>query len=194
MNKKLIGLLLVFILGSVAVWMVFFNKSGPSITNPLTTITEKKNEPSGTFIEYSHPSGFSFNYPDNLSLEKQEVDETTYADLALYSKEVSGSISLKITDSKLKSINEWVKLNEKATVGEVKDVNLGNLQAKEITTADRLLLGSLDQGIFFTIEIPLIEKDFWMKVYKKLLADFSFASPTTASSEEIIFESEEVVE
>lgn len=180
----------------IGVWYVFFYKSTNSLVNPLS-IQNKKAEPSETLKEYSDPSGFSFSYPDNLSLNTKESDETTYADLLLSSKDVSGSLSLKISDSKYKTLDEWTKLNRAAASGDPKEVKLGNLKALEITTADRLILGALDQGIFFNIEMPLIEKDFWMKVYTEVLANFSFSvsEQTQASGgSDVSFEGEEVVE
>lgn len=168
-----------------------------SLQNPLITQPEKK-QPSNTFLQYSDPSGFSFSYPDNLSLTKNDIeDNSTYADLQLFSKEVSGSLSLKITDSKFASLEAWLKSNQITQTP--KEVKLGNLKALEVQLNDRLILGALDQGIFFNIEMPAIEKDFWLPVYNKILADFSFALPGETASqgntaEDVTFEGEEVVE
>ena len=170
----------------------------PNISADIPGTKEVK--PSETFIEYVDPAGFSFNYPDNLSIEKNEaIDASTYADLQLFSKDVSGSLALRITDTKLKTINDWVK--EASSSNQPVEKKLGNLKAMEIKTSDRLMLGAIDQGVLFSIEVPLLEQDFWTKVYEKVLTDFTFAVPETTtstagsgSSDEIIFEGEEVVE
>lgn len=152
----------------------------------------KKNEPSNTLLDYTDPAGFSFSYPDNLSTVKNETLDNEYADITLSSKDISGSLNLKITDSKFKTLDEWAKLNK----GEPAEKKLGNLKAMEVKTSDRLYLGALDQGILFTIEMPLLEEDFWMKVYEKVLSGFSFVAPaaTAAAPDDVSFESEEVVE
>jgi len=189
----LLGIITLVILGLV----FFLNRPQSSLTNPLSN-QETKSEsirPSEALIEYSDPTGFSFSYPDNLSLEKNEVEDlAVYADLELFAKGVNGSLSLKITDSKLKSIEEWAKLNS----GTSKEAKLGDLSAIEVKTADRLLLGALDQGILFTLEMPLLEEEFWTIVYEKVKESFSFASPSqegvSASPEDVTFEGEEVVE
>ena len=159
--------------------------------------TETKNtKPSETLKEYSDPSGFTLSYPDNLSLTKNDItDESTYADIQLNSKDISGSLNLKITDSKFATLDDWLKLNK----GTSKEVQLGSLKGMEIITADRLLLGVLDKNIFFTIEMPLLEKDFWQQVYNNVLTTFSFTTPETvnpteSSPEDISFEGEEVIE
>lgn len=158
----------------------------------------QKNEPSTAFIDYSDPAGFAFSYPDNVSITKNEAEDA-YADLELFSKDVSGSLSLTITDSKFKNLDEWVK-NTASSTDISREVTLGTLKAKEIKSNDRIFLAALDQGILFNIELPRIEEAFWTKVYEKLLSSFSFVSPETATtsgssgSSDVSFEGEEVVE
>lgn len=170
-------------------------KSGPDIK-------PQEINPSQTFIEYQDPSGFSFSYPDNLSISKEEVVDTqTYADLQLFSKDVSGSLKLIITDSKLTSLDDWLKANQIPEANTPKEVKLGSLKALEVKTKDRLILGALDQGVLFTIELPLIEESFWMKVYEIVVSEFNFELPdagesvtSTSTASDVIFEGEEVVE
>lgn len=199
MNKKIV-FALVLLLAIILVGVVRFGqKTSPSqlVTSQQKTI--KQILPSESLIEYKDPSGFSFNYPDDLSITKNEVDKATYADIQLYSKQISGSLNLKITDSKFAKIEDWLKLNKAASKESPKEVKLGNLQGLEIKTDDRLLLGALDQGILFTIEMPLIEQDYWMKVYSKVLTNFTFSPPDNSASQssdssDVTFEGEEVVE
>ncbi len=201
MSKKL---LLILVAGLIIVGILIFNpfKQQSNLLSPLSSQpTVKKILPSETTTEYIDPAGFTLSYPDNLSITKNEItDNSTYADIQLSSKDVSGSLNLKITDSKFKIIDEWIKLNKDAAAEQQKEVSLGNIKGTEIITKDRLLLGALDSGIFFDIEVPLIEKDYWMKVYNKVLTGFSFVAPETAagnadsSSNDVSFESEEVVE
>lgn len=166
-----------------------------TLTSPQTGQQEKveRLQLSETFKVYTDPSGFSFSYPDNLSLLNNEIeDKNTYADILLSANGINGSLILKIADSKFKSIDEWVKANLTGS-DSPKEVKLGSLKALEIKLNDRLLLGVLDQGVLFTIEMPLVEEDFWMKIYNKMLADFSFGN-VSPLSDEVIFEGEEVVE
>lgn len=166
------------------------------------SIPNKENSPSETFIEYTDPAGFEFAYPDNLSIEKSDSeDPNTYADLQIFSRDVNGSIKLRIEDTKFKSLDEWIKSNVSGSVTPA-EKKLGNLKALEIRTGDRLMLGAIDQKVLFTIEVPLVEEKFWMKVYEKILSDFTFVSPEAENSSsgntlfqsDVIFEGEEVVE
>lgn len=202
MPKKLA--LILGLIGLVVAGLFVLNptKKG-SLTTPFAPqLINKKAQPSETLTSYEDPSGFTISYPDNLSITKQDIadDPSTYADIQLSSKDVNGSLTLKIADSKFKTINEWVKTNNTAS-DSAKEAKLGDLAATEIKTKDRLFLGALDKGILFTIEIPLMEEDFWMKVYNKVLTGFSFVTPETVtqtnsdtSSGDVSFEGEEVVE
>lgn len=207
-SRKIFILCIVFAL--IAVILIFLlmvrgqkenSLSSPSVLKPQQAAN--KILPSSTYIEYADPSGFSFNYPDNLSITKNETDDQTYADLQLSALGVNGSLSFKITDSKYKSLDEYVLANKGTSKDEPKEVKLGSLKALEIKLNDRLLTGALDQGILFVVEMPLLEEEFWMKVYNKILSDFTFAPPQTestvtqggsTSTGEVIFEGEELVE
>lgn len=197
MSKKTLLLLILAIGLIVATGRLLFGQQKSFLTTPQGSPKEltKEIEPSKTLKSYTDPSGFTFNYPDNLSLVNNEAKDTiTYADIQLTAKGVSGSLDLKISDSKFVSLDEWVKKN--ALSQAPKERNLGNLKALEITTSDKMLLAALDQGVLFTIDIPFGEKkDFWVDVYSKVLADFSFVSLGGAgSTDEVVFEGEEVVE
>lgn len=199
MGKTKILILALIVVTVGGLYFFFVNKKAP-LTSPVNPLKiTKEAAPSETLTDYSDPSGFTFSYPDNLSLTNKEIaDQNTYSDLQLSSKDVSGSVSLKITDSKLSTIDEWVKSVTKSS--DIKEVKLGNLAAKQIKLDDRLITASLDQGILFTVEMPLVEEKFWSKAYEKVLANFSFIAPesasggNSASSDDISFEGEEIVE
>lgn len=200
MNKTLlfiIGFILLIGTISLTIWIFVFNKPSVTMQDP-SAIAQTKNEPvtpSQTMKEYADESGFKFNYPDNLSLEKNDTDTSAYADIKLSAKGVNGSLSLKIIDSKFKTLDEWQKNFAK---GEVKETTLGNLKAREVKLSDRQILAAIDQSILFTIEIPLVQEDFWDKVSQVVRKDFVFissASPTSSDSgSDVSFEGEENVE
>lgn len=201
-KNVLIGLVaFTLILGGVW-WFWPHQKISTGLNNPLA---KKEVTPSETSIEYIDPAGFSFLYPDNLSITNNLTSETpdpeAYADLQLFSKDVSGSLTLTIVDSSYKSVDEWRKENSIPESNKSVEKKLGEMSAFEIKTADRVTLIAIDQGILFTVESPLIEQAFWMPVYEELITNFAFsASETVATSgsinsdSEVIFEGEEVIE
>ncbi len=207
MQKKTIILLVLVVVIALALFVFFFR--GNKTSNPLTLQPPKEVVPSDTFIDYTDPAGFSFSYPDNLSLSNTALsddsidiaDPDTYASLQLFSKDKSGSLNIKIADTKLKTLEEWLKENQIPESNIPTEKQLGGLKALEVKTSDRVMLAAIDQGVLFTFDMPLIEQDFWMKVYDKVTTDFTFAAPapaeaqtTSVSADEVIFEGEEVVE
>lgn len=209
MNKKIV--LILGVLGLIILGIFIFNpfkQKNLSSPGSLNLQQSSKITPSKTLKTYTDPSGFSFNYPDNLSLLNNELkDESSYAELQLTATGVAGSLVLKIADSKLTSLDEWVKTNNSIPTQTPKEVILGNLKALEIKNNDeqsssapqsKLMLGALDQGILFTIEIP--QDDFWREVLNIMVADFSFAPPVSEASSgdsgspDVTFDGEEVVE
>lgn len=209
MEKKTLILVLIVIVVCAGL-IFFFGGKNSSPDSLIETSAPKIVTPSDTFIDYTDPAGFSFSYPDNLSISNSAVSEDSanvmdpdiYASLQLFSNDKSGSLNIKIADTKLKSLDAWLKENQIPETNVPTEKQLGGLKAFEVKTADRLMLAAIDQAVLFTIDMPLIEQDFWMKVYDKVTKDFAFATPepdttqtgTSYSADEIIFEGEEVVE
>lgn len=199
LSKKTILLAVaVIILMVIMLKIAIFSSPANKTSDPLVTGSAPVQiNPSETFKVYSDPSGFTFDYPDNLSLTKNDLTDATFADLQLSAKGVEGSLILKVTDSKFLSAESWAK-SIKDIEGQPKEVKLGNLRALEVKTASGIKLASIDQGVIFSIDVS--QNDFWMKVYNKVLADFSFAPPAqdntslSGTSDDVSFEGEEVVE
>lgn len=197
-NKKILIFLIIIIVLLGVGYKVFLFKQ-PNLSSPsLSKLVETENvQPSKTLKNYIDESGFSFNYPDNLSISSNELKEDNYyAQLQITTKDVGGSLALNITDSKYKTINDWIKTFTNKTS---KEVDLGSLKAMEIESDGKILLGALDSGIFFNIEVNFGEsKDYWMSVYQTVLKDFAFSAPTVASDvggfSDVSYDGEEVVE
>lgn len=204
MNKKLviISIFVLLIIGGIAGWFSF-NKTSFNRTIKTSLESQKsslsKNLPSQNLKEYLSDSGFSFSYPEELTLDnKKASDSATYADISLTSPKVPGQITLKIADTGLKSLEDWSKKG--------KEITLAGIPAWEISSQDGgLSTAALDQGILFQIEVlPDKEEDYWSSVYKTLIETFSFSPPDVGESSnvessgdaggEIIFEGEETIE
>lgn len=193
MNKKIVILILIIGLIAVAGKLLLFPFSQKSFIDPsVQQLVKTEVLPSETNKTYTDPTGFSFSYPDNLSLAPNELTDAAYAEVQLSAQGVEGNLILKITDAKFTSLDEWVK-SIKDTQSTPQEVKLGSLKALELKTAGGLKLAAIDQGVIFSIDV--FQSDFWMKVYSKVLAEFTFALPEVVTSEDdVSFEGEEVVE
>lgn len=210
MHRKTLILVVVAIclIGGIIAFFIL-NPKGSTKQALSEPETQKEAVPSKSYIDYADPAGFSFSYPDNISLanraaenEDTSSDPDAYADLQLFSNDKSGSINLRIADTKLKTIEDWKKENQIPADITPTEKKLGTLSAYEFKTKDRVMLVSIDQGILFTVDMPVIEEVFWNEVYDKVISGFSFGVPETEvaqsaaapSGDEVIFEGEEVIE
>lgn len=208
MRNKLI-VLVGGLTGLTIFFVVFFLFKEKSIISPVSEETQIPSPtvklPSKSLKEYEDASGFKFSYPADLILSAKEIPQNVYADLEITSPEASGSVFLKVTDSKLKSLDDWFLENKEATRSfEVREIKLADITAKEVKKEDEIFTLALDQGALFTIEVnPANEREFWNRVYRTFISTFMFVpqesgqtkeSQLPAAGGEIIFEGEEIIE
>ncbi len=205
MNKRIINgivvLLLLLAIGSVYYFFVMKQNNETVDQKQDTALTLTQKLPSKKLKTYKDSAGFTFQHPDNITIDvKENTDSNTYSDLDLRSKVTAGNISIKVTDTKLKTTNDWVQSNK---VPQSKDSQLGNLSAKEIQVKGGYMIGAVDQGILFQIAVYFNSKDeFWQKSVDIITSTFNFTnqasstphSSTDAGGDEVILEAEEVVE
>lgn len=215
MSKKvviglIIGLIIVVIFAAVTLpkkkktqESVFpITESGQEVAPTKTLVSFKTKE-------YIDPSGFKFNYPETLTVSPKNInDDITYSDLKITSNKLSGEISIKATASKLQSISDWLKENKfHANNAIIKDIKLADLQAKAVKKDNKIFIVALDQyQTLFIIEVNSKgDEKFWSDANDAIVSTFAFVNPNVnndssststsdGSSDDIIFEGEEVVE
>ena len=191
--------------------IVLFREKSSKIKSPVNeTLTNLSNQPpviSDKSKEYVDPSGFKFQYPDDVSVSTLSADsDKIYSSLELKSPKTKGSITVKVTETQLVSLNQWLKENKLNTSGSaiIKDIKLADFDAKEIQTNNKLLAVALDNNTLFEIAADFSNnKDYWMDVYRKVLTTYSFFQPqeqapineeSAQQNEDSVYEEEEVVE
>lgn len=202
----ILGVLIIFFLGFTTIQLL--NKSSKekslSQNKNLNTTKPFQNTPSQTLKDYLDSSGFSFSYPDDVSLEKKlNVDKSIYAELMMTSKTAKGKISITISDTVLNSVSSWMnEQKDPLYLHSGIPSKFANLDAIEFRTASKIATVAIDKGILFLIEADSPNDIFyWESVYKKVLSSFTFVAPTSVpvasegnDSSSVVFEGEEVVE
>ena len=148
---------------------------------------------------YFNDSGFSFKYPESLTLSEKEIDdESIYAWVELTNPQNKDVILIKLEDSDLKKIDDWFTASNKKDIkGEIKKVKLADLEGRQFTTKEsQLTTLALDEG---SVLISISGNP--SSVHLQIVSSFIFtqsAQTTTdtsnTSEEDIIFEGEEVIE
>ena len=210
MNKK-ISLLLAAIT-FLAILAVFFSLSKSSKKNIHSPVSEnnlkiKTISPESKLTEYKDPSGFKFSYPQNLNLQKKQInDQTIYSLLELTSPKNQGKLEIRVEDSQLKKIDDWFLNGKLATrPADIKKIKLAEMDGRQFSEKGKFLTIALDQGVLFTFTvIPEKNKNFWLNVNEKIIKTFAFEPPentgentsnnNASSEEDVIFEGEEIIE
>ena len=118
---------------------------------------------------YTDDSGFSFLYPQNVTIAKQETkDPLVYSDLKLTSPGLLQATEVKVVDTKFTTPQQWIAQN--AASLEVKDITLGKLSGKEVRSKDKIIAVAIDQGVLFTIESPKVHES----IYNTIVSSFTF--------------------
>lgn len=184
--KKGVIATLVLLIG-IAVGVLFFQVFTKSEEQPVSSITPTPEEinPSMTLKEYSDESGFVIEYPDDLSLKREDVeDESVYSKIAISSSKASGNVSIKVTETKYTTFAKWLDAQDASLKSwEAKEINLGDLTAYEITTDDKTQSIAVDQGVLFVISLDAKGNEkYWESIYKTVVSSLRFSKPESTTS------------
>lgn len=198
---KKIGLA-ALIMVSASIVILFFTTSGKQESSSISkkivivpTSTETMN--SLKTKEYIDPSGFKFNYPESLILDKKTItDNKIYSSIEISSSANPGKITIDVssTDSASLKIPNSVK---------TKKLTLGDLNAQQYENKGQIFTLALDTGVLFMIKTDYdSKKDFWSSVNEKITSSFAFVAPdnqsgtssSSTSDDSIVDEGEEVIE
>ncbi len=198
MSKKVISLLGIFIIALIGV-IIYISRSQPK----TASVTQKKVSPTSAakkMKEYTDPSGFKFNYPEDVKVVANDVStsNTLYADIIITTAGKKGQIAIKAEDATKTFFDESLK--DKTTI----ETKLDDVNAFQYQEKNKLITVAYDQSVQFTLTADLSqEKNYWFGVNKQILNSFEFVQPKTqtqstgssdSSEEEIIFEGEETIE
>jgi len=203
------GALLVICLMLGFVYLIFQNNQFKKMESNLQITTTPT--PSPIPLEtYQNPSGFEFQYPQSVRVDENE-NPASYADILILSNDLSGQMSVKVTDTKVKSADEWLKKESiLPKITEKKQIILADIEAVQVATPGGILAVAVDQGALFVVHLDWMENgDYWKEIYETFLSSFAFVAPTKTNpqqkqpaaseaggggSSDIIFEGEEIIE
>ena len=202
MNKKplIIALLIIsLIFSGVIVWRF---KKGSSLINPATGPSVDSS--SAIKLDFwEDAAGFSFSYPEDISIDPHEEDEENYAHLELTLPGYEGRIVILVQETDYADIEVWQE--EVEAEAQVLDTELGERPAKKVIYSDpqKMVTAVIDVDALVLVEMMPDEKGYWNEVYNQLLKSFVFiplegeeeaVSAPAQSGANIIEEAEEVIE
>lgn len=205
-KKILIVSGLIFVGFIFAFWFIKNMKTQKEPVSPLSTFVSPTSQPSEESLKiYEDPSGFSFKYPESLAVAvSPSQEESLYSWLKISSPDREGKIVIKVQDTSLTSIDDWLgNSKEAAGAGLTRDVSLADIAARQIQFPQQknLTTAAISEGILYQITGPLEEGDtFWNRAQNTIVSSFGFlasqdeSGQAKSSGAETIYEEEEVIE
>lgn len=196
---KLVVILLIVIVIGGGVWLLLKPKAKDNFVEREISIKQAGIE-KGKTLTYEDTSGFSFDYPSDLTVQEIELENNTvYSSLELLGSE-PGKLTIRISDTQYPDLKTWQKdLETKQVINEVRPVNWDDLTAVEFSYGAPKLrkTAAVDSKVIYELEAPA-DNGYWDKIRESILSSLKFDQsvfinqPTSVDDEVILLE--EVIE
>jgi len=149
MNKNKILIWTIVVIVSVILlgfaFLIFQNNQSKNIEPVVQTNVSPTPSPI-PLITYQNPSGFEFQHLKSFQIKEQD-DKQAYANILIQSEKLTGQMTFKVTDTKFKSADDWLK-NENilSNSSNKKTIPFADITATQIATPGGMLAVSIDKG------------------------------------------------
>lgn len=153
-----------------------------STTSDQMSIVQEK------LVSWDDPAGFTFQYPEGLSINKHDEDKDNYAHVEITNPSHPGSIIVWAKDTTAGDVTAWVRTEEQFIGANSIDTTLGNIAAKKILVSspkEKLFIGTIYDDLLFFIEVSLDDKEYWTKTTQTIVDSFVFKPVTDSTSSEM---------
>jgi hypothetical protein len=141
-------------------------------------------------LKYEDSAGFSFEYPVGFTITDKSINDDNYYSY-LDMKNSQGNISLIVTDTTYKTLDDWKKANINATL--VGATTLGGIKANQYNLSGSLMTIAIEDGILYEIKSPIGDKP--EGAHAIIVDSFAFSGQNkTTTTGDTIYEEEEVIE
>lgn len=128
-------------------------------------------------LTWNDPAGFTFQYPDGLTIDKHDEDKENYAHIEMTNKDHPGNVIVWAKDTNASDVTAWVRTEKRFKDANILDTTLGDKPAKKIllvSPSSTLIVGAIDDAILFTVEAQLDEEGYWSNVHDQITKSFVF--------------------
>jgi len=178
--RKKIGLIM------VALFFTIILSGCEKTENPIVPTTSPPSPTAVAIktINWEDPAGFVFEYPEGLKIDNHPEDKVNYANLEITDPQEDGKILVIAKDTKYVNVEAWVKTDKEIKAGKIEDTLLAELKAKKITLDDgRIVVGTIDQAILFTIEGDFSKSQKLAGIFEKIIESFKMVIPEVEKEE-----------
>lgn len=174
----------VLLIGGWAGWMLWPKRSSEFAEKEINI--QQAEIPAIENVVYTDWAGFSFEHPDNLTIEELEVDDkTVYSSLELTAVDEK-KLTLKIANSRFKDLEAWKESFEAVNVViSLRDVYWVDIPGLQVVygAPKKLLTVAVEDGVLYQLESPTDEGGFWDETHQLILNSFEFAESVMVNEE-----------
>ncbi|OGG29189.1 hypothetical protein A2971_00330 [Candidatus Gottesmanbacteria bacterium RIFCSPLOWO2_01_FULL_46_21] len=202
MKKPLVAILVGLILGG-AVFGGYLAWLG-SKPKPVIQKTVTKQNEVQQFLTWRDPNGFSFQYPDGLTVNKHNEDKENYAHIEFTHPDHPGNVIVWGKDTTAADATAWAKTEKRFKGASTLDTTFANVSGKKVLIAapSQIIVGTVDDSIAWTVEGLLTDSAFWTGVHTTIADSFKFIpvgsvdeeDSTAPVQEAVSADEEEVIE
>lgn len=130
-----------------------------------------------SLVLWDDPAGFTFQYPEGMTVDKHDEDKENYAHVELTDTKHPGKIIVWAKDTKAADVQAWVKTEKSFADGSILDTTLGNQPAKKVLLTapeKKLVVGTVYDSLLFTIEGTLTDEAYWNDIATTVGDSFVF--------------------
>lgn len=176
-----IGLLIGGIVSGGYLWWIR-NQSVPVEQTAVATPTP------APLLVWNDPNGFTFQYPEGLSVNIHDEDKENYAHLEFTHPDHPGNLIVwgKDLPKGVTDAAGWVKNEKRFTGASVLDTQLGGQKAAKIMiegVTRTVVSGAVNDSILWSVEAKLEDAKFWTGVHTTITDSFTFVSVKEPGSE-----------
>src|SRR4030042_2648000 len=128
-------------------------------------------------LTWDDPAGFTFSYPQDLSVNKHDEDQVNYAHIELTQSAHPGNIIVWAKDTTAGDATAWVRTEKEYKNANIFDTTLGGQPAKKIIlTSPRkaIVVGTVYDELLWTIEQEASDSAYWAPVFQSIVDSYQF--------------------
>ncbi len=195
----IVGLLIGGVLSAGYLWWTKKNTSPKPVSqNQAVTTTPT---PAPPFLTWNDPNGFSFQYPEGLTINKHDEDKENYAHIEFTHPDHPGKIIVwgKDVPTNVTDVASWVKSDTRFLGASTLDTEMGGQPAKKVMVTGSpqiLVVGAVYDRIIWSVEGTLEEPEYWTAIFTSITNSFIFATAKSdvTTPDNAPVDEEEVVE
>ncbi len=173
------GLVVFIAIGATTTGLFLARRNTTAPSEGPVSVQTPAPTPAALLLTWDDPAGFSFSYPEGLTVNKHDEDNQNYAHVELTSKDHPGSLIVWAKDTNSADVKAWVNTDKTFAGASVIDTTIGSQPAKKVTIAspEKRITGTIFDELLFMIETTLTDKLYWSGVDEQVAGSFEF-TPT----------------